>query len=549
MSPQLIVDGILLVILLGAVFTGWRAGLLRSAAGLLGFVAGGIAAYLLFPWVTQFTPSPQWRVPTLIITAIILIGVGSLVGRWLGRILRRGASVVMLGGIDRLLGAAGRVSVAAALSSLLASGIPAVGIPVLSPALASSVILRTIGELTPAAAKTWLAQLRSTTVDTTIPWLLTVIEAPTAPPDVPAEIRSSPALARATDSVGRITRAAYECGGYMAGWGFVIGPGRVVTNAHVVAGVTAPVVEPPGEAGRSGRVVAFDAANDLALIDVPDLRAAPLTLAAPQPPSNTTVAVVGYPFGGPRTIEPGRLLAEGELTINNNGTGSRQNLITLAANLLQGNSGGPILTSTGEVAGVVFAKSDSVPHVAYAIPLTPLKPPLHPANRIPHEHSHSSPGSSHRTPRPELKASAGAVIGSTAMAIDSPGKSREVYTCTYPKIGSAHIETLRPSGAVSELTTSPSWLGNSPHVSSKCRSPTRRPLRKSHSVPSTCTSAMGSSRSSKVMWLAASTLRIRSSVATPPILRYGCEPIATGAESAPSFSIRWVTLSPSATSS
>src|SRR6218665_961660 len=375
-TPQLTVDGILLVILLGAVFTGWRAGLLRSAAGLLGFVAGGIAAYLLFPWVTQFTPSPQWQVPPLIITAIILIGVGSLVGRWLGRILRRGASVVMLGGIDRLLGAAGRVSVAAALSSLLASGITAVGIPVLSPALASSVILRTIGELTPAAAKTWLAQLRSTTVDTTIPWLLTVIEAPTAPPDVPAEIRSAPALARATDSVVRITGAAYECGVNMSGSGFVVGPGRVVTNAHVVAGVTAPVVEPPGEAGRSGRVVAFDAANDLALIDVPDLRAAPLTLAAPQPPSNTTVAVVGYPFGGPRTIEPGRLLAEGELTINNNGTGSRQNLITLAANLLQGNSGGPILTSTGEVAGVVFAKSDSVPHVAYAIPLTTLKPLL-----------------------------------------------------------------------------------------------------------------------------------------------------------------------------
>ena len=56
--------------------------------------------------------------------------------------------------------------------------------------------------------------------------------------------------------------------------------------------------------------------------------------------------------------------------------------------------------------------------------------PSAPAYRTPQRTVHVSPGSSQRTPSPELNASGGAVIGSIATARPCPGYSRVVKTCT-----------------------------------------------------------------------------------------------------------------------
>ena len=49
------------------------------------------------------------------------------------------------------------------------------------------------------------------------------------------------------------------------GTGFVVGPDLIATGAHVVAGITAPIVRLDG-AEISTRVVAFDPVSDLALL-------------------------------------------------------------------------------------------------------------------------------------------------------------------------------------------------------------------------------------------------------------------------------------------
>lgn len=84
------------------------------------------------------------------------------------------------------------------------------------------------------------------------------------------------AVSAATESLVKITGVATECRRGQEGSGWVVAKGRVVTNAHVVAGVDDVVVRVKGTGpSLHGTVVVFDPERDLAVIAVPDLQAAP----------------------------------------------------------------------------------------------------------------------------------------------------------------------------------------------------------------------------------------------------------------------------------
>ncbi|MGR0220997.1 MarP family serine protease [Agromyces sp. ZXT2-6] len=373
MGWSLILDIVLVLVLIGALVHGWRAGLLRTAAGLLGLIAGGIAAYFAMPWVVSFIPAPEWRAPIAIALAILLLIAGSSLGAALGRALRQGADAVKLGPIDRVLGAIGNTMVTAFVIALVGAGVSAMGVPVVSPAVANSWVVRGIDEVTPQPARTLMAELRGAAVGEAIPWLVGVIDGPSVAPELPSGGVDDPELSAAAASVVRITGLAFECGGNLTGSGFVVAEDRVVTNAHVVAGVDDPIVHAPGRSPVSGRVVAFDPENDLAVIATDGLGVTPLGLAEP-PAAEHDVAVAGYPYGGPLELRPARVMASGPLTISVDGATASRDVVTLAADVDQGNSGGPVLTGDGLVGGVVFAKSQTVDNVGFAVTVGALEP-------------------------------------------------------------------------------------------------------------------------------------------------------------------------------
>ena len=372
MSWSLLPDLLLIVIFISSIVVGYRRGLLHTAAGLVGLILGGIAAYFVMPWVAAAVPLPEWRAPAAIVAALVLLSLGAWLGALVGGALRHGARAAKLGVLDRVLGAIGNLIVTAFVVALVGSGISAMGVPVLSPAVAGSRVLSALDQVTPAPARSLLAELRTATLGGAIPWLVDVLDAPSQAPQLPAGGIDDADLARAAESVVRITGTAFQCGSNMSGSGFVVAEDRIVTNAHVVAGVTEPIVEAPGELAVEGRVVAFDAENDLALIAVSDLETPPLAIA--DAPAGTDVAVAGYPFGGPLELRPARVMAVGPITIQESGRTATRDIVTLAADVDHGNSGGPVLTGDGTVGGVVFAKSDSVENVGYAIPITTLAP-------------------------------------------------------------------------------------------------------------------------------------------------------------------------------
>ena len=172
------------------------------------------------------------------------------------------------------------------------------------------------------------------------------------PPD--AALARDPDVIRASKSVVRVTGLA--CGLGVEGSGWIVRPGLVLTNAHVVAGVTRPRVDRRGGAAFTATVVGFDVTNDLAVVRVPALGGRALALA--EPDRGTAVALVGYPENGPLTQTPARLGGTRKVLSGDaydKGPVSRQ--VTAIRGLVEpGSSGGPGIDAQGRVRTTVFAR-------------------------------------------------------------------------------------------------------------------------------------------------------------------------------------------------
>jgi S1-C subfamily serine protease len=159
---------------------------------------------------------------------------------------------------------------------------------------------------------------------------------------------------RASKSVVRITGIA--CGLGVEGSGWVVARELVVTNAHVVAGITSPRVDVPSGRAFGSSVVAFDATNDVAVLRVPGLGARALRLAEPE--RSVLVALVGYPRNGPLTRTPGRLGGTARvLSRDAYGRAPVRRQVTAIRGIVEpGSSGGPGVDAQGRVRTTVFAR-------------------------------------------------------------------------------------------------------------------------------------------------------------------------------------------------
>lgn len=368
-----LLDVLLVLVLVGYLLNGIRAGFVVSLFGILGFVAGGVAAFFAVPLVSSWLAAGGWRAAGIIITAVLLMAAGNTIGSAIGQRIRRGIRWKGATAVDRGLGGAVSVVVAALVISMTAFTVSSMGVPVLTQQIAGSAVVRTLDDATPNPVKEQAAALRAFVIGDGLPKLIEGI-APAQPVQVPASVDSE-ALRAAAPSILRITGTAYQCGQNQTGSGFVVAPGRIVTNAHVVAGVSEPVVELPGGGARSGRVVYFDAVRDLAVVAVDGLGLDSLQLTGTSP-GGTSAAFAGYPLGGPYQLRPA--VIQGTTTVlapDIYGTNEvPKSVYQISGNVQQGNSGGPLLTLDGRVTGVVFAKSDSTANVGYAITMEELAP-------------------------------------------------------------------------------------------------------------------------------------------------------------------------------
>lgn len=374
MNEALVLDVLLALVLLAYVVYGVRNGLSRTVFVVAGVIGGVVAAYLLAPTVATWVPVPFLRGGVAILAAIALVIAGHALGRAIGRGVRRGLERTPLGGIDRALGGVVAGIAAALVASMLAFSVAQLGVPLLSRAIHGSTVLRVIANVTPDPVEAFLAQVRSAVMAGSLPVIEGAIGV-TGEPSIPQFDTGSAALDAAASSVVRITGNAYACGQSQSGTGFVIADDRVITNAHVLAGVTEPVIEAPDGQVLSGDVVYFDPVDDLAVIAVPALDAQALPTASTLV-EGADAAFQGYPYGGPFSSGAAEVLAVSVAGVQDiyASSSSPREIYTLAADVHEGNSGGPLLSLDGRVVGVVFARSADTANVGYAMTMTELGP-------------------------------------------------------------------------------------------------------------------------------------------------------------------------------
>jgi S1-C subfamily serine protease len=369
-----ILDLALILTLLSYLIYGLRNGFLVTLGGIAGFAAGAVAAFVSVPVVSDLVDDSGWRLTAIIAAAVLLMMVGHGLGTMIGRRIRSVVRISPLRLADRVVGGGVNLAVSALVMSMLAFSISALGVPFVSQQLADSKVIGFIDGVTPTPLKTSMAQLRSAVIGEGIP---TLFEGGVGgrPVPVPDASTDTPALNKAAASVLKIAGTAYQCGQNQTGTGFVVSPGRVVTNSLVVAGVPEPVVEVPGGGALPGRVVYFDSQHDLAVLAVDGLRSAPLQLGR-NLPAGSPAAFAGYPHGGPFQSKPATVRDITTVLVPDiyGNNAAAEDVYRLAGDVQPGNSGGPLLTMDGKVAGVVFAKSTSESSLGFAITMSDLDP-------------------------------------------------------------------------------------------------------------------------------------------------------------------------------
>jgi S1-C subfamily serine protease len=157
------------------------------------------------------------------------------------------------------------------------------------------------------------------------------------------------------------------CGLGVEGSGWIVRRGLVVTNAHVVAGIDTPVVDRGTGTAMNGEVVAFDAANDVAVIRVSGLSGRPLPLG--NATRGLSAALLGFPQNGPYLVTPVRLGGTASVAARDayGRIQVRRDVVGIRGDAESGNSGGPVVDEQGRVVATLFAKRAAVSGQGYAL--------------------------------------------------------------------------------------------------------------------------------------------------------------------------------------
>ncbi|MGW7256078.1 MarP family serine protease [Streptomyces sp. NPDC054834] len=371
-----VLDILLLVAAVWFAIVGYRQGFVVGILSVIGFLGGGLVAVYTLPVVWDaMTDNAQVSTTAAVVAVVVVIvcaSIGQALTTHLGNKLRRYITWSPARALDATGGALVNVVAMLLVAWLIGSALAGTTLPTLGKEVRNSKVLLGVSQALPAQANTWFADFSSVLAQNGFPQVFSPFAnepiTDVQPPD-PA-LAGSAVAAHAQRSVVKVMGTAQSCGKVLEGSGFVFADRRVMTNAHVVGGVDEPTVQIGGEGRKyDAKVVLYDWHRDIAVLDVPDLKARPLSFSAKDAASDDGAIVAGFPQNGSYDVRAARV--RGRITANgpdiyHRGT-VRRDVYSLYATVRQGNSGGPLLTPKGKVYGVVFAKSLDDAETGYAL--------------------------------------------------------------------------------------------------------------------------------------------------------------------------------------
>jgi S1-C subfamily serine protease len=147
-----------------------------------------------------------------------------------------------------------------------------------------------------------------------------------------------------------------------SGTGFIVSTnGHIITNAHVVEGCVGDIMgNLTGDAPAKLRLVSSDETNDLALLQIPGTFKEVAMIKETAVHSGDSVVAIGFPFHGLLTSD---FTVTTGIVSSLSGILNDTRFLQISAAVQPGNSGGPLLSSGGEVVGVVAAKLNALKFV------------------------------------------------------------------------------------------------------------------------------------------------------------------------------------------
>lgn len=360
------IDALIIAFIIFSVYRGREVGFARQAFSALGFFGGIIVG----AWLQQFmgndamnqTERSLLALMTTLGCALIFLSIGE----YLGLLAKRKVKLGHVNKYDNFLGSG--LAIVSILFSfwLLAAALGGLPLTRINDAIDRSRIISTLNRTLPDAP-TFISNIANLINPNGFPQVF-VGEGPTPRTDInlPAlgEMRTAVEITR--DSVVKIE--GQGCGGIVDGSGFVASNGFIATNAHVIAGIKTPYVKDVAGT-RKATPVWFDPNIDFAVLRVSDHAGKPLKLSSKTAPTGTPGAVLGYPNGGNFSVSLAAILdqfiASGRNIYGRDSV--ERDVYEIKANVVSGNSGGPLINKEGEVMGVVFAQSTSYDQVGYAL--------------------------------------------------------------------------------------------------------------------------------------------------------------------------------------
>lgn len=367
------------VLLLAAVWfavIGYRQGFVVGILSVIGFLGGGLVAVFVLPAVwnqlTEDAPPGTFAVVAAVVIIIVCASVGQAFTTHLGNKLRQHITWSPARAVDATGGALVNVVAMLLVAWLIGSALAGTSLPTLSKEVRNSSVLLGVSRILPQQADSWFNDFSSTLAQNGLPQVFSPFsdEPIRAVPAPDPKLAKSPVAAKAERSIVKILGTANRCGKVLEGTGFVYGRQRVMTNAHVVGGVAEPTVQ-IGGVGRvyTATVVLYDWKRDIAVLDVPALKAPALEFADKDATRGDGAIVAGFPENGAYDVRSARVRdrvdADGPDIYHRDKV--RRDIYSLYATIRQGNSGGPLLTPDGKVYGVIFAKSLDNSSTGYAL--------------------------------------------------------------------------------------------------------------------------------------------------------------------------------------
>jgi S1-C subfamily serine protease len=361
-------DWLLVVLVLAYAVSGYWQGFISGAFATGGLLLGGLLGIWLAPVLLGDAAPALWVSLAALFVVLVCASFGQAVLQFVGARLRDRITWQPVRALDAVGGAALSMVAVLVVSWALGVAVSGASLPWVSKEVRDSRVLSRVDDVMPGRAVTALDSFNDVVGSSFFPRYLEpfarerILEV--GPP--PDRISRDPEIRAAAASVLKV-RGENSCNRGVEGTGFLFAPNRLMTNAHVVAGVRDPAVIVDDQEVPA-TVVYYNEDLDIAVLAVDGVDR-PFLRFDTGGRQRQAGAVLGFPQDGPYDVQGARIRNEQRLRspdIYGEGTVIRE-VFSLRSLVRPGNSGGPLVSKDGAVLGVIFAASVADDNTGYAL--------------------------------------------------------------------------------------------------------------------------------------------------------------------------------------